>query len=187
MVELGEGVDEQLPVALDLGAVLVDLRQLAERVALEATAELAEVLAQRRLVLPVEVHEDEPLPHVAFDRHEAEVALVEVEELVLLLDERERAFEVVPPTVVLARELPAHALRLLAREVVPDELVAPVAADVVERPDAIAGGAHDDDRGAEHVDLLREVAPELRHLLDSPDVQPGPAEDRLPLELVERR
>ena len=44
VVELGEGVDEELPVAPDLGPVLVDLGHLAERVALEAGAELAEVV-----------------------------------------------------------------------------------------------------------------------------------------------
>ena len=48
VVELREGVDEELPVAPDLGPVLVDLGHLAERVALEPGAELAEVLAQRR-------------------------------------------------------------------------------------------------------------------------------------------
>ena len=87
VVELGERVDEELPVAADLGAVLVHLRQLVERVALEALAELAEVLAQRRGVRGVEVHEDEPLPHVDLHRREAVVGLVEVEELRLLLHE----------------------------------------------------------------------------------------------------
>ena len=51
VVELGEGVDEELPVAPDLGAVLVDLRHLAERVALEALAQLTQVVAQRRGVV----------------------------------------------------------------------------------------------------------------------------------------
>ena len=59
---------------------------------------------------------------------------VEVEELGLLLDEGQRAFEVVAPAVVLAGELPADAAGLLAGVVLPHELVAPVAADVVERP-----------------------------------------------------
>jgi hypothetical protein len=45
VVELGEGIDEELPVAVDLGAELVDLGLLPERVARETTRELAEVLA----------------------------------------------------------------------------------------------------------------------------------------------
>ena len=70
------------------------------------------------------MHRDEPV-----------VGLVEVEELLLLLHEVQRAVEVVAPAVVLAHELAGDAARLLLREVVPDQLVAAVTADVVERPD----------------------------------------------------
>ena len=45
--------------------------------------------------------------------------------------------------------------------------------------------AHDDDRGLRDRDLLGEVAPVARQLLDPADVQPRPPEDRLALELVE--
>jgi hypothetical protein len=44
MVELGEGVDEQLPVGPDVGPVLVDLGHLVERIAGQTGAEGAEVL-----------------------------------------------------------------------------------------------------------------------------------------------
>ena len=44
-------------------------------------------------------------------RHQAVVGLVEVEELRLLLDEGQRAVEVVAPAVVLAGELAARAAR----------------------------------------------------------------------------
>ena len=47
VVELGERVDVELPVAVHVGPVLVDLGHLAERVALETVGELAEVVAQR--------------------------------------------------------------------------------------------------------------------------------------------
>ena len=89
---------------------------------------------QRLLGLLGEVDEDEALPDVAVDRDEAEVVLVEVEELALLLHEVQRTVEVVAPAVVLAGELPAGAVHLVAGEVVPHQLVAAVAADVVERP-----------------------------------------------------
>ena len=69
------------------------------------------------------------------------VGLVEVEELGLLLHERQRTVEAVAPAVVLAGELPARAARLLAREVVPHQLVSAVAADVVERADFVVGAA----------------------------------------------
>jgi hypothetical protein len=49
------------------------------------------------------------------------------------LNEGEGAVEVESPAVVLADELPAESVRLLLREVVPYQLVAPVAADVVEQ------------------------------------------------------
>src|SRR5207247_11441431 len=58
-----------------------------------------------------EVHEDPALPRLAAHRHQSERGLVEVEELGLLLHERQVAFEVVAPAVVLAGELAADALR----------------------------------------------------------------------------
>ena len=67
VVELGERVDEQLPVAADLGPVGVVLGHLAERVALDALGQWSQVVGQRLGVL-VEVDEDEPFPHLAADR-----------------------------------------------------------------------------------------------------------------------
>ena len=61
--------------------------------------------------------------------------LVDVEELRLLLHERQRALEVVAPAVVLAGELPAASPGLLIGKVIPHQLVSAVPADVVERPD----------------------------------------------------
>ena len=118
-------------------------------------------------------------------RHQAVAALVEVEELALLLHEGEVAVEVVAPAVVLAGELPADAAGLLLREVVPHQLVAAVPADVVERLDLAVGGAHHDDRRVGDLQLLGEVAALARKLLDAADVQPRALEDRLALELVE--
>ncbi len=115
---------------------------------------------------------------------EAVVGLVEVEELTLLLHEREVAFERVAPPVVLALELPAGAVHLFVGVVLPHQLVPAVAADVVERTHLVVAGAHHDDRGAGRVDLLGEVAPLLRDLLHPTDVEPRPGEDRLALELV---
>src|SRR5208283_4657526 len=108
VVELDEGVDEQLPVAADLGLIGVDLGHLVERVALQALAHLSEIVDQRLRFL-VEIDEDEALPHLTADRYEPELALVELEELVLLLDEGEVTLQTVAPGVVLARELPARA------------------------------------------------------------------------------
>ena len=184
MVELGERVDVQLPVGVHVGAVLVDLGHRAEGVAVEAGGERAEIVAQwlrRRLV---EVDEDEAFPHVEVDRHEAVVGLVEVEELALLLHERAGAVGPVSPAVVLARELAADTLRLLVGVVLPDELVAPMPAHVVERPDLTVEAAGDDQRRAGDVEVLREVAAGLGELLDPTDVEPRPLEDRPPLEFV---
>src|SRR3546814_3459305 len=101
---------------------------------LDAGAHLAHVVEQRRR-LGVAVHEDEPGPDLAAEGDEAELLHVEVEELLLLLDEGESALEVVAPAVVLAGELPAGPSHLFAGVVLPHELVAAVAADVVEGPD----------------------------------------------------
>ena len=148
VVVLLERVGEQLPVAVVVGDEVVALGQPVERVAVERRDHRPEELAQALARLGVEVDEDEPVPDVAVHRDQTRARLVEVEELVLLLHEGEVAVEVVAPAVVLARELPAEPLRLLARVVVPHELVAAVAADVVERPHLAVVAADDDERRA---------------------------------------
>src|SRR4029078_208099 len=120
------------PVAVVLGFEVVALAHLAERVLVERGDHRPEEVPQRLTRLLVEVDEHEPVPDVAVHGRQAEVALVEVEGLALPLAERAVALQLVAPAVLLARELPAEALRLLAREVIPHELVAAVAADVVE-------------------------------------------------------
>ena len=184
MVELGEGVDEQLPVAAYVGPVLVDLGHLFERIAGQPPAELAEVVAEPRLVVRIQVHEDEPLPDLRLHGYQAELVAVEVEELRFLLHEGHRTVQCVAPSVVLTGELPAGAARLLLRVVVPDELVPPVAADVVEAPDDAVGAADHDHGGPGGIELLREITAGPRQLLHPPDVEPRPGEDGLAFELV---
>ena len=133
VVELHEHVGEHLPVGATLDPEVVPVGHLVERVVLDAEEHRAEEVAQRLARLLGEVHEDEPGEHVAVHRDQRVVGLVEVEELALLLHERARAVEAVAPPVVLAGELARGAARLLAREVLPHELVAAVPADVVER------------------------------------------------------
>src|SRR5262249_32278229 len=111
--------------------------------------------------------------------------LVDVEELARLLHERAGTVELVSPAVVLAHELTAVPARLLAREVLPHELVAAVSADVVERAHLPLHVADHDDRRLRDRELLGEVAPVARQLLDASDVEPAALEDRLALELVE--
>src|SRR5206468_6576450 len=123
----------QLPVAADVAAVLVHLRHRVERVPLEVAAELPEVVEQRCGVVRVEVDEDEAFPRVNLHRSKPELALVEVEELVFLLDECARAVEAVAPAVVLAGELTRRTAGLFLRKVLPHELVAAMPADVVKR------------------------------------------------------
>ncbi len=185
MVELLEGVHVELPVGAHLGPVEPPFGHLVEGVAPQGGHHRSEELGQRLLGLGGQVDEDEALPHVAVHGHQPVVVLVEVEELVLLLDEVEGAVEVVAPAVVLAGELPADPGGLLLGEVVPHQLVAPVAADVVEGPDLTLHVAHHDHRGLGDLDLLGEVAPGPRQEIDPPHVQPGALEDRLHLELVE--
>ena len=156
VVELGERVDEQLPVRVDLGPVGVGLGHLVEGIALQALREVAEVVGQRFGVV-VEVDEDEALPDLAAHRHQPVVGLVEVEELVLLLDEGQVALQAVAPGVVLAGELTAGAGHLLARIVVPHQLVSAVAAHVVERPDLVVGVLDDDHRRAGPADGISRV------------------------------
>lgn len=107
MVELGECVDEEFPVAADFGAVAVDLGHFVEGVAFDALEHGAEVFLEA--LLGVEVDEDEALPGFAGDFDESVVLLVDVEEFAFLLDEGEFAVEVVAPGVVFAGELAAGA------------------------------------------------------------------------------
>ena len=188
MVELDECVDEQLPVAADLSPVGVGLRHLAKGVALDALGQRPEIVDQRRRVV-VEVDEDEPFPQLAAHRNQPELALVDVEELLLLLDEGQVAVEAVAPGVVLAGELPAGAGGLLVRKVIPHQLVSTVTADVVIRLDRPVLGLHDDHRhaGARRRQFLGEVATGARQPLHSTDVEPRLLEDRAALGLEERR
>src|SRR5262249_48880573 len=110
--------------------------------------------------------------------------LVDAEELLFLLDEVQRAVEVVAPAVVLAGELPAGTADLFTGEVLPHELVPAMAADVVEGADLVVGVADDDDRRAGGVELLGEIAADAGELLHPAEVQPRLLEDRLALELV---
>src|SRR4051812_43301758 len=96
--------------------------------------------------------------------------LVDVEELVLLLDERQSTVQSVAPAVVLADELATEAAGLLARVLVPHELVAPMSAGVVERSYDVALVADDEDGRVRDRDLFGDVAPDLRQLFDATDV-----------------
>ena len=185
MVELLEGVHVELPVALDVGTVEVALGQLFERVVLHFGHHRPEEVAQRLLRLLGQVDEDEPRPDVAVHGHEAVVGLVQVEELLLLLDERAGAVEVVAPGVVLADELAGGAAGLLFRIVVPDQLVPAVPTHVVEGTDLAVLPLHHDDGRLGDGELLGEVAPGPRQLLDPAHVEPGPLEHGLTLELEE--
>ena len=187
VVLLLQGVHEDLPVSGHDRTEAVSLGQPVERVALEGGDHRAEGLAQRLARVFLEVREDEAGPHVAVHRNQTVVGLVDLEELALLLNERARAVELVPPAVILAHELTAIPARLLPREVGPHELVAAVAADVVECAHLSVLAARDDDRRVREGELFGEVAAGARELLHPAHVQPRPLEDRLPLELVELR
>src|SRR6185436_16243360 len=116
--------------------------------------------------------------------HQSVARLVQVEELLLLLHEGEVAVEVVAPGVVFAGELPTDAAGLLPRFVVPHQLVAPVATDVVVGLDLATGGADHDDRGVGGCHFLGEIAALTRKLFYATDIEPGALEDRLALQLV---
>jgi hypothetical protein len=123
VIELLEGVHEQLPVAADDGAIVEALRHLLERIAFDRGDHRPEELAERLLRLRGEVHEEESRPDVAVHRDQPVAGLVELEELALLLHERARAVELVAPAVVLAHELSAAPARLLARKSVHTSLL----------------------------------------------------------------
>ena len=150
MVELDKRVDEQLPVRVHLRPVAVVLGHLVEGIPLESLAEVAEII-DKRFGVVVEVYEDEAFPHLAAHGDKPVVRLIEVEELTLLLNEREVALEAVTPRVVLAGELATGARHLLTREVAPHQLVSAVPALVVEAPDGldtVLYVLHDDHRRA---------------------------------------
>ena len=68
-------------------------------------------------------------------RGQAELVPAQTEELALLVHVGACAVEAVPPAVVLADELPGVAAGLVTGRALPDQLVAPVPAHVVEGPD----------------------------------------------------
>ena len=134
-----------------------------------------------------EVDEDEPFPDVAVHRNQAVPVLVQVEEFLFLLHEREVAVQVVAPGVVLAHELTAGSRTLGPRIVVPHELVAPMPADVVEGIHLAVAVAHHDDRGVDDLEFFGEVIPGARNLFHPAHIEPGPLEHRLAFEFIELR
>ena len=157
VVVLLERVGEDLPVAVVVRDEVVTLGEQFERIVIQCGDHRPQELAQALSWLWVEVDEDEPVPNVAADRPQSVPLSVEIEELMRLLHERQGAFEIVAPTVVLAGELPACASDFVIRKVVPYQLVPAMAADVVEGADLLIFTFDDDDRRLGGVDLLGEV------------------------------
>ena len=109
VVELGEGVDEELPVAPDLGAVLVAPASSRRTGSPRGPAPSSPRYSRSGVVSSGSRFTKMNPSHTShLHRHEAVVGLVEVEELALLLHEGEVALEGVAPAVVLAGELPAR-------------------------------------------------------------------------------
>ena len=103
MVELLERVHVELPIGLDRGTIVEPRGHFGERVFLDPGDHRAGEIAKRLLgwfSVVREVDEDESLPHVAVHAHQAVTALVQIEELFLLLHERQVAVEVVAPGMI---------------------------------------------------------------------------------------
>src|SRR5580658_6781409 len=131
MVKLLRRVRKQLPIAVDLGAVEPALGEFLEGVTLDSEHHRTEKLTEGLFGFPREVDENEPLPHLAVDRHQAVVGFIKSEELGLLLNERVRTVEVIAPAVIFAGELSAGTAGFLLWIIVPYELVPPMPTDVV--------------------------------------------------------
>ncbi len=108
VIELLEGVHVELPIRLDFSTIRESFGEVAERIAIECGHHRTEEICQRLLRLLREVDEDEAGPHLAVHGNQAVGVLVEVEELLLLLHEGQRAVQAVTPSVVLAGELAAR-------------------------------------------------------------------------------
>ena len=185
MIELLEGVQEDLPVAANVAAVVVALRQLFERV-VDRGDHRAEEFGECLRRLLGEVHEDEPLPHLAVHRHEAVVGLVDPEELALLKDEGAsgRRDRTVQPWYLQAncRQVPliSSAGWSVHTSLLPRWRQTLWKARILSSMPRTTISEVLRDR-----ELLGEEAALSPELLDPPDVQPGPLEDGLALELVE--
>ena len=83
VIALGEAVDEDLPVALQLGLEPIHLVRPVKGIALDAMRQFAEVDAQRLGVVGVEVDEDEALPHLALNCGHPAAVGVEVQQQIL--------------------------------------------------------------------------------------------------------
>ena len=185
VVALGEAVEEDLPVALQLGVESVDLVRPGKGIALDAMGQVAEVIAHRLGVVGVEIDEDEPFPDFALNRRHPAAVGIEVQQQILSGGGVQRAVQLVTPAMEAAVQQGRPALHLLEGVVLPQHLVAAVWADVVQGADHTVLAAHDDDRGVEEFQFAGEVAAGLRHSLDAAHVEPGLLEDVLTFLLVE--
>src|SRR6185312_9807110 len=128
-----EAVHENLPVALQLSLEFINLMRPVEGIPLDSVRELAEVVAQRLGVVRVEIDEDEAFPDIALDRRHAAAVGVEVEQQVFSRGRMQQAVKVVAPPMEPAVQQRRSPLHLLERVVLPQDLVAAMRADVVER------------------------------------------------------
>jgi hypothetical protein len=167
-----EVFDHHLPVRLGLPLLAVVELQLveAQAAARDDGRQVAEVVGERRGAA-IEVDEQEGAPRV--ERHRQQGVVLHVESRLVLRPRRraQAAVEVVGPRVVRTLERAA---------VAGDDLVAPVAAHVDERPESRLAAHHDHDHGYVGAGAGKEVAPS-GHLRGAPDVLPRAAEDALAL------
>ena len=179
VVRLDVRVDRELPVDRYVTAAGTDQVEPPGEI-----AELGEVLRHRehplaeRRGVRIEVDEHERPPRLATDVRKGEARRVEVAEVAGIRIPRQRAVEAVHPTVVRAREPTPGLSRRLQ-----DERRTSVLARVEERPHPAVVLTDQDDR-AGHAVEAHEVA-RLRQLVQMRDVQPGPPEDVLTLQLVD--
>ena len=105
VVDFLEGVFDQLPVGLDLGGPRgAGGRNLAKRITVQAAAQFAQIFGQGFLRLRIDVDENKSLPHLAGDRRQAQLGLLQSEEVLLVGHEFERAVQGIRPAVELAGE-----------------------------------------------------------------------------------
>jgi hypothetical protein len=169
MIAFVEGFQGQLPVCIRLDRRAPAERLLFKFVAADLLDCLAKIFLERNAVR-IEVDEDEPAPGIAFDGGKGHLVEAHLAFPVLEIGNVGAfALQVETPAVERTDEFPRAPL---ARR----EHSSAMRAGVVEGPDLVRRGSHDDDRIL--TDLIDELIAHLGDLLlpagDLPDTRPEP-------------
>ena len=121
---------------------------------------------QRLFGLGAQVNKDKAFPGVCGQWGEAKCVFIKIKKVRFIGNKTERAFKRIRPAVELAAE------SLAAPALIPDNLIAPMRADIMESPYLTVLAAYNQDRGAAHRQVFDIIVSRVGDVINTTDVEP---------------